>query len=103
MTKVAVTGILLSGSDGANSLGRIKEVGGATLAQDPQDAKVDTMPPMVVGIGLVDFVLPVAAMPPALITYWRRAADDSERGNGATGRRAARNLRHAACANRARL
>lgn len=68
--------IILSGtgSDGASGLKRIKEAGGVTLVQDPQEAAWDGMPRMALSTGLVDFVLPVAALAEMLITYWQRGA-----------------------------
>lgn len=63
-----------TGSDGAIGLGRIKEVGGVTLVQDPQDAEFASMPRAAIGTGLVDFVQPVAQLPDTLRTYWARGA-----------------------------
>ena len=39
-------GVIFSGtgSDGASGLKRVKELGGVTFAQDPQDAEYDSMP-----------------------------------------------------------
>ncbi len=62
-----------SGADGTVGVQRIKENGGAVLAQDPQEAEFDAMPRNVIATGLVDFILPVADMPAALIEYWRTA------------------------------
>jgi two-component system CheB/CheR fusion protein len=58
-----------TGADGANGLKRVKELGGVTFAQDPQDAEYDSMPRNAIGTGLVDYVLPVAAMPDQLLAY----------------------------------
>ena len=58
-----------TGSDGASGLKRVKELGGVTFAQDPQDAEYDSMPRSAIATGLVDFVLPVAAMPDQLLAY----------------------------------
>jgi len=67
------TGVVLSGSgaDGANGLMRIKEHGGVALAQDPEEAEYADMPRSAIATGLVDYVLPIAALPGALIEYWR--------------------------------
>ena len=66
-------GVVLSGSgaDGANGLKRIKEHGGVALAQDPDEAEYPDMPRSAIATGLVDYVLPVAALPNALVEYWR--------------------------------
>lgn len=64
-----------TGSDGANGIARIKELGGVTLAQDPQEAEFADMPRSAVATGLVDYSLPVAALPDALVSYWRNAAN----------------------------
>jgi two-component system, chemotaxis family, CheB/CheR fusion protein len=58
-----------TGADGANGLKRVKELGGVTIVQDPQDAEYDSMPRNAIATGLVDYVLPVAAMPDQLLTY----------------------------------
>lgn len=63
-----------TGSDGASGLKRVKELGGVTFAQDPQDAEYDGMPRNAIATGLVDFVLPVADMPARLLAYIGNAA-----------------------------
>ena len=67
--------IVLSGmgDDGVLGVQQIKDHGGITLAQDPEEAKHDTMPRNAVAAGHVDFVLPVAQMPAMLIDCWRAA------------------------------
>jgi two-component system CheB/CheR fusion protein len=52
--------VILSGadSDGAQALRAVKGEGGITFAQDPQQAKFNTMPAAAVRTGLVDFILP---------------------------------------------
>jgi two-component system CheB/CheR fusion protein len=62
-----------SGADGTVGVQRIKENGGAVLAQDPHEAEFDAMPRNVIATGLVDYILPVADIPAALIEYWRTA------------------------------
>ena len=52
-----------SGSDGAVGLARVKEYGGVTFAQAPEDAQQDGMPRAAISTGSVDFVMPVADMP----------------------------------------
>lgn len=62
-------GIVLSGtgSDGSVGLSRIKEQGGVTLAQTPEDAEYDSMPRSAIETGMVDIVLPVADLPQRLV------------------------------------
>ena len=64
--------IILSGTtmDGKMGLQRVKETGGVVLVQDPGEAQYDIMPRSAISSGLVDFVLPVAAMPTTLLSYW---------------------------------
>ncbi|WP_313651648.1 chemotaxis protein CheB, partial [Pseudomonas soli] len=52
-----------TGSDGAVGLSRIKEQGGVTLVQAPEDAEYPEMPRAALATGMVDLVLPVAEMP----------------------------------------
>ena len=56
-----VVGILLSGAnaDGAQGLLRIKERGGYTIVQDPEDADMGYMPQQAINLGAVDEVLNV--------------------------------------------
>ena len=65
--------IVFSGADGdgATGLKRIKERGGLTIAQDPDEAEVDSMPRAAIATGMVDWVLRVADMPTRLATYHR--------------------------------
>jgi two-component system CheB/CheR fusion protein len=60
-----------TGADGAVGLKNVKEHGGITMAQLPQDAEYDTMPRNAVGTGIVDFVLPAAEMPQRLLHVWQ--------------------------------
>src|SRR5262249_14826177 len=71
----SAAGVVLSGSgaDGASGLQRIKEHGGVTLAQEPEEAEYGDMPRSAVATGMVDYVLPVVELPNALVTYWRNA------------------------------
>ncbi|MDQ0126529.1 two-component system CheB/CheR fusion protein [Pseudomonas lini] len=66
-----------SGSDGAVGLSRIKEQGGVTLAQAPEDAEFDSMPRAAIDTRLVDLVLPVVEMPQKLLELWRNAQEIS--------------------------
>jgi len=66
-------GIVLSGagSDGSVGLSRIKEQGGVTMAQSPDDAEYDSMPRSAIETGMVDIVLPVLEMPQRLLELSR--------------------------------
>jgi two-component system CheB/CheR fusion protein len=68
-------GVILSGagSDGAVGISRIKEKGGLTVAQAPEDAEYDSMPRSAIDTGMVDLVLPVSDMPQKLIELSRNA------------------------------
>ena len=63
--------IVLSGADGDGAIGvkRIKERGGLTIAQDPDEAMHREMPSTAIATGMVDWVLPVAQMPARLKAY----------------------------------
>ncbi|WP_084677046.1 CheR family methyltransferase [Massilia niastensis] len=62
-----------TGSDGAVGLTRVKEQGGLTLVQSPEDAEHDGMPQAAIRTGMVDFVLPVADLPQKLVDLWDNA------------------------------
>ncbi|VEF10834.1 methylesterase, CheB family/methyltransferase, CheR family/sensor histidine kinase/response regulator [Pseudomonas fluorescens] len=62
-----------TGSDGAVGLSRIKEQGGVTLAQHPEDAEFDGMPQAAINTHKVDFVLPVVEMPQKILDLWHNA------------------------------
>ena len=62
-----------TGADGAVGLSRVKEQGGVTLVQSPDDAEHDGMPLAAIRTGAVDFVLPVVEMPQKLIDLWDNA------------------------------
>jgi two-component system CheB/CheR fusion protein len=59
-----------AGSDGAVGLSRIKEQGGVTIAQSPDDAEYDSMPKAAIETGFVDLVMPVVEMPQKLLELW---------------------------------
>lgn len=65
------TAIVLSGADGDGAIGikRIKERGGLTIAQDPQEAQVSSMPQAALATGMVDWTLPVADMAARVLQY----------------------------------
>lgn len=64
--------IVLSGGDGDGAIGikRIKERGGLTVAQDPDEAEHPSMPRSAMATGMVDWVLPVSDMPARLVAYY---------------------------------
>ncbi len=63
--------VVLSGADGDGAIGikRIKERGGLTIAQDPDEAEHSSMPQAAIDTGMVDWVLSVAEMPKRLLEY----------------------------------
>jgi two-component system, chemotaxis family, CheB/CheR fusion protein len=63
-----------TGADGAVGLARVKERGGVTLAQTPDDAEFDGMPKAAIGTGMVDFVLTAVDMPQRLLDLWANAS-----------------------------
>ena len=67
--------IVLSGadSDGALGIKRIKERGGLTIAQEPDEAEHSSMPRAAIQTGMVDWVLRVEQMPGRLLDYYRIA------------------------------
>lgn len=76
-----------AGSDGALGASRVKECGGITIAQSPQQAEHDSMPLAAINTGAIDLVLPVDEMPARLQMIWSaaKALHDSESRQSATG------------------
>ncbi|MDB6075555.1 MAG: hypothetical protein JWO89_3195, partial [Verrucomicrobiaceae bacterium] len=66
--------IVLSGADGDGAIGikRIKERGGLTITQDPEEAEHSSMPRAAMGTGMVDWILRVGDMPDAIQGYVER-------------------------------
>ena len=62
-----------TGSDGTVGLKSIKEEGGITLAQIPDEAEYDGMPRNAISTGMVDFVLSVEDMPQKLMNLSENA------------------------------
>jgi two-component system CheB/CheR fusion protein len=64
--------VVFSGADGDGVLGikRIKERGGLTVAQDPDEAEHDSMPRSAIGTTMVDWVLQAAQMPQRIVDYF---------------------------------
>ena len=68
----AAIGIILSGSSGADGprgVRAIRVAGGMCMAQDPDSAQFPAMPEMVIGTGLVDYVLRPGSMPAPLLEF----------------------------------
>ncbi|MBV9890072.1 MAG: histidine kinase, partial [Rhizobacter sp.] len=65
------TVVVLSGADGDGSIGlkRIKERGGLTIAQSPEEADHEGMPRSAIATGMVDWILPVAQIPGRIVAY----------------------------------
>ena len=63
--------IILSGtgSDGTLGVRAVKGEGGMVIVQNPESAEYDGMPRSAIATGLVDYELPPAEMPAALIAY----------------------------------
>jgi len=73
-------GVILSGtaSDGTLGLQAIKAVGGVTFAQEMRTAKFDGMPGSAIAAGVVDFILPPAAIARQLVAIARASHASSE-------------------------
>src|ERR1700712_3622903 len=65
--------VVLSGADGDGAIGvkRIKERGGLTIAQDPDEAEHPSMPAAAIGTGMIDWVLPAFDMARRIVDYVR--------------------------------
>ncbi|HET6425851.1 MAG TPA: chemotaxis protein CheB [Planctomycetaceae bacterium] len=66
-------GIILTGtgSDGTLGLRQIKEAGGLTIVQDPNEAEYDGMPQSAIANGMVDLILPLSEIPSAILAFVR--------------------------------
>jgi two-component system chemotaxis response regulator CheB len=64
-------GVVLTGAngDGADGLRAIKRTGGIVIAQDKTTSRSFRMPHAAIATGCVNFVLPLRAIAPALITF----------------------------------
>ena len=62
-----------TGNDGAAGLARVKDEGGLTLVQLPDDAEYDGMPKAAIATGMVDFIVAAADMPHRLLELWANA------------------------------
>jgi two-component system, chemotaxis family, CheB/CheR fusion protein len=63
--------VILSGTGANGSMGlkRIKEYGGVSFVQDPDEAEYKDMPRNAIATGLVDHVLPVADIPGRIVSF----------------------------------
>ncbi|NTU78401.1 MAG: PAS domain S-box protein [Chloroflexales bacterium] len=68
-----------TGSDGTLGLRAVKGEGGMAMAQDPDSTEYDGMPRSAIATGLIDHVLPPAAMPAQLVAYAAHAFGDRSR------------------------
>lgn len=59
-----------AGSDGSVGITRVKELGGITIAQHPDEAAFASMPRAAIVTDMIDFVLPVAEIPQRLMDLW---------------------------------
>jgi two-component system, chemotaxis family, CheB/CheR fusion protein len=69
-----------TGSDGGVGAQSIREKGGLVIAQDPDEAQFDGMPRSAIAAGVVDFILPIARIPEALVHFARQGVVPFESG-----------------------
>ena len=76
-------GVILSGTgaDGTSGIRYIREAGGITVAQAPDESEYDGMPASAIATGLVDLVLPAAAIPAALLRLRKSGAQSDGYGD----------------------
>ncbi|PWU05678.1 MAG: histidine kinase [Verrucomicrobia bacterium] len=67
-----------AGSDGAIGLKRVKECGGLSIVQEPNEAEYSEMPSAAIATNFVDWISPVAEMPGKLIKYWEKENSSAE-------------------------
>jgi two-component system, chemotaxis family, CheB/CheR fusion protein len=72
--------VVLSGTgpNGSSGLKRVKQYGGVVIVQDPEEAEYGEMPRNSIATGLVDFVLPIAAIPDKIRWCQQRLGVDIE-------------------------
>ncbi len=73
-------GVILSGtgSDGSDGIKTIKEYGGLTIVQSPDQSRFDGMPNSALRTGLVDLTLPVEEIPRHVIRFFTSAQQKLE-------------------------
>jgi len=71
--------VVLSGTgpNGSAGVKRIKAYGGLVIAQDPSESEYPDMPENSIATGLVDVILPVAAMPAKIASYFEHLRRDT--------------------------
>jgi two-component system chemotaxis response regulator CheB len=79
---VVLTGM---GSDGAQGMKKLKDAGAPTLAQNEKTCVVYGMPRAAVELGVVDQVLPLDAIPAALVRTLEKQSTTSVRSGIASG------------------
>jgi two-component system, chemotaxis family, CheB/CheR fusion protein len=57
-----------TGADGTLGMKRVKESGGISIVQDPEEAEFDAMPRSAIATNLVDLILPIAEIPAKLLS-----------------------------------
>ena len=62
-----------TGTDGAVGITRIKEEGGVSLVQHPNESEFDGMPRAAIATGTIDWVLTLDEMPAKLTQWWHNA------------------------------
>jgi two-component system CheB/CheR fusion protein len=72
-----------TGADGSLGLKAVKDKGGLVIVQNPDEAGYDGMPQSAIATGAVDFVLPVAGIPDALVKHARGATLEGGKGPSA--------------------
>ena len=77
---VLAVGVVLTGMgvDGAAGLQRLKQAGARTIAQDEETSVVFGMPRAAIELGAVDQVLPLAAIPAAIVKAACAQAEEAE-------------------------
>jgi two-component system CheB/CheR fusion protein len=80
----SAVGVILSGTgvDGTAGIRSIREAGGTTVAQAPEEAEYEGMPFSAIASGLIDLVLPSAMIPAELVRLRRNPVHLAEDGDG---------------------
>ena len=75
-------GVILTGmgSDGAQGLLAIRKSGGLTIAQDRDSSLLFGMPARAAELGAAELVLPLSAMPEAIVRFAENLADKRDKG-----------------------
>ena len=81
--RAVCAGLSGTGADGSAGLMAVRENGGLVIAQEPKEAAHAGMPRSAILTGVVDLVLPAAAIPAALIEHSHRSAREPARAGAA--------------------